>query len=344
MKFRRVPLAQAEGHILGHNVSFEGRRVLRKGGRLRSAELAQLASAGQSTVFVAELESDDIGEDVAAQRIAQALEAPGSGLECKLLGTGRVAVRARALGMVELTTELVVKLNSIAGVTLATQPAYSVAARGALVGTLKIIPFALPVALVEQAESIARRGPLAVPALTPKRVRIVVSGSPGQEAKLLPAYRSALEQRLVALGSSDIESEFVALGEEPEEQLGRAVARALDGGAELVIVAGETATMDQDDLAALAIQRAGGRVTAFGAPVFPGNLLLLGYRGAQAILGAPGCARARTRNVVDLVLPRLLLGERLGAREVAELGPGGLIGGGSDAVEAADVASDGGHD
>ncbi|MET0409711.1 MAG: hypothetical protein ABW217_00375 [Polyangiaceae bacterium] len=135
MKFRRVPLAQAEGHILGHNVSYEGRRVLRKGGRLCGAELALLASAGQSTVFVAELEPDDVGEDVAAQRIAQALDVPGSGLECKLLGTGRVALRARALGMVELATELLVKLNSIAGVTLATQPAYSVSARGALVGT-----------------------------------------------------------------------------------------------------------------------------------------------------------------------------------------------------------------
>jgi molybdenum cofactor cytidylyltransferase len=180
--------------------------------------------------------------------------------------------------------------------------------------------------------------------LAPKRVRIVVSGSPGQEPKLLPAYHRALEQRLVTLGSSDVASEFVALGDEPEEQLGRAVRRALDTGAELVIVAGETATMDQDDLAAVAIQRAGGQVTAFGAPVFPGNLLLIGYRGTQAILGAPGCARGRARNVVDLVLPRLLLGERLGPREIAELGPGGLIGGGSDAVEASDVASDAAHD
>jgi molybdenum cofactor cytidylyltransferase len=343
MRFRRVPLAQAEGHILGHNVSHDGRRVLRKGGRLHAPELVLLARSGHASVYVAELDPDDVSEDVAAARIATALEGPASGLECKLLGTGRVAVRARALGMVELTSELVVKLNSVPGVTLATQPPYAVAARGALVGTLKIIPFALPGVLVEQAEAIARRGPMAVLPLAPRRVRIVVSGSPGQEDKLLPAYHRALEQRLLALGSSDVASEFVALGDEPEEQLGGAVRRALDTGAELVVVAGETATMDQDDLAALAIQHAGGRVTAFGAPVFPGNLLLLGYRGTQAILGAPGCARGRARNVVDLILPRLLLGERLGPREVAELGPGGLIGGGSDAVEAADVATDAEH-
>jgi molybdenum cofactor cytidylyltransferase len=344
VKFRRVPLAQAEGHILGHNVSYEGRRVLRKGGRLRGAELALLASAGQSTVFVAELEPDDIGEDVAAERIAEALLSAASGLEHRLLGTGRVAIRARSQGVVALDRDGLSKLNSLPGVTLATPLAYSVVAGGALVGTLKIIPFALPGAVVESAEALARRAPLRVLPLEPRRVHLLVSGSPGQRDKLLPAYQSALGQRLAALGSSDVRSEFVALGAEPEEELGAALRRALDGDAELVIVAGETATMDRDDLSALAIQRAGGKVTAFGAPVFPGNLLLLGYRGAQAILGAPGCARGRSRNVVDLVLPRLLVGERLGAREVAELGAGGLIGGSSEAVDAADVASDAGHD
>ena len=35
---------------------------------------------------------------------------------------------------------------------------------------------------------------------------------------------------------------------------------------------------------------------------------------ATAILGAPGCVRSRAKNVVDLLLPRLLVGERLGAR------------------------------
>jgi molybdopterin biosynthesis enzyme len=66
-------------------------------------------------------------------------------------------------------------------------------------------------------------------------------------------------------------------------------------------------------------------VDVVGAPVFPGNLLLLGHRGPSLILGAPGCVRSRASNVVDLLLPRLLLGDRLGRRDVAELGHGGLL-------------------
>jgi len=83
--------------------------------------------------------------------------------------------------------------------------------------------------------------------------------------------------------------------------------------------------MDADDLAPRAIARAGGTVDVVGAPVFPGNLLLLAHRGPSLILGAPGCVRSRARNVVDLLLPRLLLGERLGRRDVAELGQRGLL-------------------
>ena len=59
------------------------------------------------------------------------------------------------------------------------------------------------------------------------------------------------------------------------------------------------------------------RIDALGAPVFPGNLLLIAHRGGSMILGAPGCVRSRAANVVDLVLPRLLLGDRLVQRDIA---------------------------
>jgi molybdenum cofactor cytidylyltransferase len=52
---------------------------------------------------------------------------------------------------------------------------------------------------------------------------------------------------------------------------------------------------------------------------------LVGYLGPTAILGAPGCARSSKPNVVDLVLPRLLAGERLSRADIAALGHGGLL-------------------
>jgi molybdenum cofactor cytidylyltransferase len=66
-------------------------------------------------------------------------------------------------------------------------------------------------------------------------------------------------------------------------------------------------------------------VLAFGAPVDPGNLLLLGYLGAVPVIGAPGCSRSPKQNVIDLVLPRLLAGDRLGRADLAAFGHGGLL-------------------
>jgi molybdenum cofactor cytidylyltransferase len=66
-------------------------------------------------------------------------------------------------------------------------------------------------------------------------------------------------------------------------------------------------------------------VECVGAPVDPGNLLMLAYLGDVPILGAPGCARSRKVNIVDWVLPRLLVGDRLTRADIVSLGHGGLL-------------------
>ena len=98
-----------------------------------------------------------------------------------------------------------------------------------------------------------------------------------------------------------------------------------DLGADAVIIGGETSIMDAHDITPQGVRQAGGVVEGYGAPAEPGNLLLLAYLGDRPVLGAPGCVRSRHTNVVDLVLPRLLAGERLTRRDLAALGHGALL-------------------
>jgi molybdopterin biosynthesis enzyme len=330
MIFRRVSLERAEGHILGHNVSDAGRRTLKKGRRLGQAELAEIAATGITSVYVAELDPTDVAEDAAARRIGEAL-AGRAGLLPRAAHGGRVSLLAGARGVVSIQSELLLELNLLSGVTLATVPSHSVVVPRQTVATLKVIPFALPEVTVARAEQLAAGGVLSFRALTSRRVCVLVSGSEGRRERLLAAYRAPLQQRLDGLGAHAVSFVYLALTGEPEASLAAAIVHQLDAGVQLLIIVGETATMDLDDVAPQAIRRAGGEVLVVGAPVFPGNLLLLGYRGGAAILGAPGCVRSRARNVVDLLLPRLLVGERLGQREVAELGHAGMLGGASEA-------------
>lgn len=324
MKFRRVPLAEARGHILGHNVSCDGRRLLEKGRRLGDAELDRLGRSGTEVVYAAMLDSSDLEEDAAAVRIAAALTT-ASALRARGASGGRVSLLAPELGVFAVEREGLLELNSLAGVTLATLPSHRSVAAGQLVATLKVIPFGLPEATVAAAEALGARGLLGFRPLCPRRVSLLVSGGASRRERLFEAFRAPLVERVAGLGAHRISAAYVVLERDPELELAAAVRRELDAEVDLLILVGETATMDVDDLGPRAIRRAGGQVDAVGAPVFPGNLLLLGHRGPTSILGAPGCVRSRASNVVDLVLPRLLLGDRLGLRDIAELGHGGLL-------------------
>jgi molybdopterin biosynthesis enzyme len=112
---------------------------------------------------------------------------------------------------------------------------------------------------------------------------------------------------------------------EDEQEISEALQWALASGARMILIAGETSIMDVDDITPQAITAVGGRIIHHGAPVEPGNLLLLAYYADIPIVGAPGCARSKSHNVVDMILPRLAAGEQLTQRDLIELGHGGLL-------------------
>jgi molybdenum cofactor cytidylyltransferase len=70
---------------------------------------------------------------------------------------------------------------------------------------------------------------------------------------------------------------------------------------------------------------AGGAITCYGAPVEPGNLLLLGQLAGIPVIGAPGCIRGHSRNVVDELLPRIVADFLPTASDVYALANGGLL-------------------
>jgi carbon monoxide dehydrogenase subunit G/molybdopterin biosynthesis enzyme len=326
-RFGPVPLAEATGKILGHNVTgADGRPLLRKGRPLRAEDLAALRALGRTTVYVAEPGPDDVSEDEAARRLAEA--AMGSGL--RLVGpySGRANLLATGLGLLRVDPARLRRLNEQEGVTVATLRSHAPVRTGQVVATVKVIPYALPSATVAAAEATAREGSalLRVDLLPARSVTLLLSGSPPARDRVERDFVAPLRARLAALGSSLTAVEFVSLEDEAgEAALSEALQRAVNGGAGLILLAGETAIVDRHDIAPRALERAGGRVVCFGAPVDPGNLLLLGQLGPVPVLGAPGCARSPRDNVVDAVLPRLLAGDSLTHADVVELGHGGLL-------------------
>jgi molybdenum cofactor cytidylyltransferase len=326
MYLATLPIDEAAGHILRHNIADAGgRKAVPKGRRLDAEDIARLRELGVETVRVAVLEPGDVHEDEAARRLAEAV--CGAGVTATRAIHSRVNLLAEADGVLVVDVGALGAVNDIDGLTVATLRNTSLVRARQRVATIKIIPFAIPAALLAYVEQRAPAG--GIIALRPLRrsaVGVVLVGSQAARERIERGVLPAIEARVSELGSFVAATHYVAAEEEPVAAAVRALVAAR---AELLIVAGETSIMDRDDVTPQGIRQAGGTIEHYGAPVEPGNLLLLAYlkQGEThiPILGAPGCVRSRDVNIVDLLLPRLLSGERVTRRDIVALGHGGLL-------------------
>lgn len=326
MKFSPVSLSDAKGKILGHNIAdAQGRRLLRKGKPLTDEDLEKLNLLGRTSVYVAEIEPDDVDENQAARRVAEAI--CGTGLHITSASSGRANLLADEQGILRVDVERLAQINDRDGITLATLTTHSPVHPRQIVATIKIIPYAVQESIVRAAEGVAggSHPVVRIDPLPSRSVGMILSGSTSIHDKLAADF-APLRTRIEKLGSSVTRTDFVSLDDEPDEAaLAGMLKQQLAAGIGMVLLAGETAIMDSQDIVPRAVERAGGYVESVGAPVDPGNLLMLAYINDVPVVGAPGCARSRKTNIVDWILPRLLVGDRLTRRDIVALGHGGLL-------------------
>jgi molybdenum cofactor cytidylyltransferase len=323
MQLKDIPIDQSVGAILVHNImGTDGRKAFSKGYVLRKEDIEKLRALGKETVYAAILDSDDVREDDAAARLACA--AAGDGIELSKPSGGRVNFYAAERGFLLVNRDALKRINELNGVTLATIPRYSRLDPRKMIATLKTVGLALPEATLREEEKIvgARGKALSIASVSKRQIAIVLTGSENGKAKIRETFAPPIRARIEALGAQVVAEDYVA---EDERAIANAIDHAARVGAQIIVLAGETSVMDEDDITPPGIKRAGGEIELYGAPVEPGNLLLLAYRGDMPIVGAPGCVKSRETNVVDLILPRLLIGERVTRADVIELAEGGLL-------------------
>ena len=323
MRLVNISIDQSVGAILVHNImGGDARKAFSKGAIVRAEDVEKLRALGKETVYAAILDRDDVREDDAAARVARAVA--GDGIELSKPSGGRVNFYAAQRGFLRVNADTLARINALNGVTLATIPRFSPLAPRKVLATLKTIGLALPEATLRAAEEIVRESGalLSVAPAQNQKVAIVLTGSENGKAKVQQTFAPPIRARIEELGAQVVAENYVA---EDEDAIAGAIEQATRAGAQMIILAGETSVMDADDIAPRGIQRAGGVIELYGAPVEPGNLLLLAYRGDMPIVGAPGCVKSRETNVVDLILPRLVAGERVTRADVIELAEGGLL-------------------
>jgi molybdenum cofactor cytidylyltransferase len=320
VKFGLVSVEEAVGALAAHSVR-AGEATVKKGTLVTSEIASRLKRAGVETLIAARFEPGDIAEDEAASRLAHVLA--GSNVVVEAPFTGRSNLYAQTSGVLLIDVDAIHGLNAVdEAMTAATLPAYKPVVAGEMVGTVKIIPYAISEVLLQQGIERAGRSALRISPYARGRVGFISTTLPGLKPSVIDKTLAVLGRRLELTGARVMQDgrvvhEVAALARELVSQAG--------GDTDLIIVFGASAIADRRDVIPSAIEMAGGRVEHFGMPVDPGNLLLVGSIAGKPVIGAPGCARSPKENGFDWILHRLLADVPVTRADIMSLGVGGLL-------------------
>lgn len=327
MKLKELPVTDIVDTILVHNITYaNGRKAISKGTRLTTDHCNLLQELGHQQVLVALLGAGDISENEAAGQIAMVLQSEN--LSFRRGAGGRMNFEADCDGILVIDEKQLLALNHLPGVTLATRPQYEIVGPNQpeqRVASLKIIPYAIPQTVLKQAIALTTNSPGIItlrPIPANKQVALLLIGEASTHSKLKSSFETPIRTRLERLGGVLNQVEAILLTPKAIQQATLDLTKRCD----LLIIAGQTSIMDKSDMIPTALVMAGAEFILHGVPVEPGNLMGLAYLGQKPILCAPGCARSPNYNVVDLILPRLLLGDHLTQADIAIWGLGGLLG------------------
>lgn len=321
MIFGEFSLAESEGLLLAHTLSLSG-RMFKKGCRLTSADLCDLAAAGIKTVYGARLDKDDVDENAAAGAVAAAL--CSEGIRARAPHAGRCNLYAVERGLLGIEPEAIHRINRLdESITVATLPPLSSVRAGAVVATVKIIPLAVSRARVDACIARAGQNPaLSLLPYRPQRAALIITEQPDEPTRNYAAAVNSSRRRLEDLGSR---LGLVQRCPHRSDAIMAALHEARAAGNTLILIAGTTVPKDRADTVPAGIVAAGGEITHFGMPVEPGNMLLLARLDDIPVIVLPGCARSRRSNGLDWVLQRMLAGLPMGAEQIMAMGVGGLI-------------------
>jgi molybdenum cofactor synthesis domain-containing protein len=330
MKATMVSVEDAVGRALGHDVTrivrgqFKG-AAYRKGHVIRAEDIEALLRLGKEHVYVLELEEGDVHEDEASVRLANVVAGPGLRLSEPV--ESRVNLIAACDGLLRVDAQGIKHLNELGYVAVATLHDATVTRQGDVVAAVKPVPLVLSEKDMSRAEEVcqARSGLVRILPFRSLRVGVVVTGSEVAKGRIEDEFTPVVTAKVNTFGSHVGRMSRVV--DDPA-----AIAQAIQdvaASSDLVLVTGGM-SVDPDDATPAGIRLSGARVERYGAPVMPGVMFMLAYLGETPVLGLPGCVMHSPTTVFDLVLPRLLAGERVTSGDIAALGYGGLCRGHAD--------------
>jgi molybdenum cofactor synthesis domain-containing protein len=235
---------------------------------------------------------------------------------------GKIGLFAAIDGLLSIDTASLTAFNMVDEVMCATLHTHTLVKKGELVAGTRAIPLIMKRAPIERAAAIASQngGVISVRPLRKARTGLIITGNEVYHGLIKDRFAPILSKKINDLGSV---VEGIQFAPDDKELIRDAIRSHLKNGCDLIMLSGGM-SVDPDDVTRQGIRKAGAGEMYYGSATLPGAMFLVAYLGDVPLLGIPACGLHHRITVLDLILPRLLAGEKIGKKELAFLGHGGL--------------------
>ncbi len=327
--FMKLPVQEAVGTVLAHDITeirpgeFKG-AAFHKGYVIREEDVCHLQRLGKEHLFVLDIPEDELHEDEAAYALAVGLMGKGLTMKGKPR-EGKIDIIAEQDGLLKINKEALLAFNMLGEVMCATLHNNRVVKKGQTVAGTRAIPLTVKKSIVQAAVSICwqAKSIIELKEIRKPKAGLVVTGNEVYHGRIKDAFAPVINRKIAEIGGEIIGTHFAP---DNESFIEAKLRELINAGADLLITTGGM-SVDPDDVTRFAIRNLGASDITYGSAVLPGAMFLVAYVDAESaipVLGIPACGMYAATTIFDLILPRVLAGERIGRKELAELGHGGL--------------------
>ena len=322
---KQIKIEDSVGCILSHDVTkivpgeFKG-RLFKKGHVIKEEDIEKLLDIGKEHIYVWEPKEGQLHENDAAKRIKDLVLGKGCCIS-EEIKEGKIDFFANTQGIVKINKELLLKLNLLGEIIVSTIHNNTPVKKGEKIGSTRVIPLIIDEKKIIEAENIINEKIISVEEIKPKKAVLITTGNEVYKGRIKDAFLPVMKEKLEYYGSEIIKQVILP---DNKEMITENILKAIEEDKVDMVICTGGMSVDPDDVTPSAIKDCNGEIVTYGAPVLPGAMFLLAYYKNIPILGVPSCAMYSKRTIFDLVLPRVLVDEKLSFEDIAKYGNGGM--------------------
>ena len=311
---KEIKTEDAIGSVLCHDIT-EIVKDQRKGPRFKKGHIIKeedievLLNLGKEHLYVFEKDETMIHENDAAEILCNLCF--NEYMKKSAISEGKIELTSTIDGLFKVNREELFKVNSFGKMMIATRQGNVPVKKGDKLAGMRIIPLVIEKEKMQQIQEKVQKPILKIMPYQIKTAGIITTGSEVYKGRIKDTFTPVIVEKLKEYG---VEVTYHSLSLDDHEMTTSKINEALKQGVDLVLCTGGM-SVDPDDKTPLAIKNTGAKIISYGAPVLPGAMFLLSYKGDVPIVGLPGCVMYSKRTVFDLILPRIMADDKVSAED-----------------------------